>query len=469
VVRLLSINQSLWLDEATSATAARDFTFNQIFTQFLPGDFHPPGYYIALKAWVTLFGSGTVTLRVSSVLAGVASVYIVYKIGKLLKNETLGTIAALLLATAPLHIYYSQEVRMYSLSTLLATISIYFYIRVQNKPKKSDWYGFGFSLALSLFVDYLPMLFLAPIWAHALLKQRRAKAQWIKSFLLAHIPLIASLIIIYPLFSSQLAAGLAVKTNSQAWWGILGQTNLKNIVLIPVKFLLGRISPANNNLYALLTIVAGGLYAYTIKFSLAKFKNYKILYLWLILPLLLGAAIGLVVPVLTYFRFLFVLPALYLLAAAGLVEAKEKHFVPLLSALLLLNISFSYAYLSTPRYQREDWRGLVQYVSANSILSTPHIVFPANSQMEAINYYANNERFLVTGPDIVPDNEADIYLVRYVQDIFDPEDTTRLKVENLDYKKTSELDFNGVLVWKYEKISELPPEPTPSQGEIIDI
>src|SRR5512146_2727928 len=104
VARLISINQSLWLDEATSALVAK-MSLGDIFTKFLPGDFHPPLYYLILKYWVMVFGSSEVSLRFPSVIFGIGTVYLVYLIGKKLINNKVGIIAALLTATSGLTVY----------------------------------------------------------------------------------------------------------------------------------------------------------------------------------------------------------------------------------------------------------------------------------------------------------------------------------------------------------------------------
>src|SRR5260221_14271890 len=80
-LRLASINQSLWLDEATSALTTK-MSFADFFGKFMPGDFHPPLYYILLRAWAAVFGSSEIALRSLSILFGVATIYVVYLIGK---------------------------------------------------------------------------------------------------------------------------------------------------------------------------------------------------------------------------------------------------------------------------------------------------------------------------------------------------------------------------------------------------
>ena len=69
--------------------------------------------------------------------------------------------------------------------------------------------------------------------------------------------------------------------------------------------------------------------------------------------------------------------------------------------------------------------------------------------MEAYRYYAANA--VVSGPSGLNNGYEQIWLMRYVQPIFDSEDKLKEDVENLGYMKEEEFDFNGVVVWKYTK------------------
>ena len=61
-------SQSLWLDEAISANVAKNNSYHQIVNGFSKLDFHPPGYYFALKTWADIFGYSEVSLRLPSVI-----------------------------------------------------------------------------------------------------------------------------------------------------------------------------------------------------------------------------------------------------------------------------------------------------------------------------------------------------------------------------------------------------------------
>ncbi len=129
-LRLISLNQSLWLDEATTAIVARDYSWGDFLGKFLPADFHPPLYYVLVKLFAGLINNySEVAIRTPSVIFGLLTVFLVYKIGEKIKNERLGLFSSLLLAVSPLHIYYSQEARIYVLTTFFVSLSVYFYIK----------------------------------------------------------------------------------------------------------------------------------------------------------------------------------------------------------------------------------------------------------------------------------------------------------------------------------------------------
>lgn len=446
VIRILSLNQSFWLDEATTATVARDLSLSAFFQSFIPGDFHPPLYYLFIKAWGSIFGFTEISLRIPSVIFGIGTIYFVFLIAKALKDESAGFVAALLMATAPLHIYYSQEVRMYALAAFLTASLMYFYLELIKKPTTKSTLGYSISLALLALTDYLPILVLVPIWFHFRSQKKTEKLKHL--FYKAHILPAVAFGLNAPTFYTQLIQGLGTRENATNWWNVLGKTNLKNTTLIPIKFLIGRISYQSRIVYALVSGGSLALYGFLVMKPIVDFKKTRILYYWLFIPVILSLLLGFFVPVVQYFRFIFVLPALYLLAALGISKLNEKYFFPALVVLLFLNLFFSWTYLSNQNFQREDWRGFANRIEND--LSEKKVVFVANSQMEAYRYYSNSEPTF--GPEPELNGAEKVYLMRYVQDIFDPDDKTKSFIEKNGYEKLSEDNFNGIVVWEYVKL-----------------
>lgn len=424
VLRLISLNQSLWLDEATTAIVSK-MSFSTIFTSFLPGDFHPPFYYLLMKLWVSLFGNSEISLRIPSVIFGVGTIYVVYLIAKKMFNGKAALMTASLTATSGLLIYYSQEARMYMMAAFLVS-SLFYY--AENKK----WFLFSVILAILGLTDYVALLILPVFWI--------IYKKDFKILVKSHIPLVTVFGIWLPTFLVQLKSGSSL--SGSLWWQILGIPNIKNFALIPAKFILGRISFDNRIFYGLVLFATSILFAYAL--CLVR-KAPKQIWLWLFLPVILGILLSFKIPTLTYFRFLFCLPALYILTSGALSKAGKFGYLIFL-VLFMLNILFSGYYLLSPKFHREDWRSAVAFVESQKD-DKSITIFAADSNMEAYRYYAPGAK--IAGPKAIKSGYNQIWLMRYVREIFDPEDLARKTVENLGYKKSREFNFNGVVVWEY--------------------
>ena len=138
-VRLFDITrQSIWLDEGFSISAARDIF--KLLQSSSPADFtnnyvdkNPPFYFIILHFWMKLFGYSEFALRLPSVAFGFLSIIMVFKLGDLLFNKEAGLFASFFVSLTFFQVYYSQEVRYYSLYCLLALCSFYFLVKLEKK------------------------------------------------------------------------------------------------------------------------------------------------------------------------------------------------------------------------------------------------------------------------------------------------------------------------------------------------
>ena len=133
-VRLYRLDHfSLWLDEIMQSYWAHgSWTF---FWESLRVDAnHPPLDFLACRA-VAAAGAPDWMLRLPPVLWGTATVAV---FGVLVGRRTTpraGVAAAALLAFAPFHVRYSQEVRPYALGLLLLTLSLLFLDRTIERPR----------------------------------------------------------------------------------------------------------------------------------------------------------------------------------------------------------------------------------------------------------------------------------------------------------------------------------------------
>ena len=438
-LRLINLNQSLWLDEAIQAWASSSFTLETLITKFMPSDVHPPLSYLISLLSGKLIGYSEISLRLPSVIFGCLTVYVIFKLALKLKLKQ-PILPAALLATSGLHIYYSQEARMYSLMTLLATLSLYFLISSLKKNRYFIYYSVFTALAVS--THYYTWFMLPVHWLIVF----SSNPKKIKPFILSQLAIIFGFLPLLPNFTNQLAAGLQAATNSPEWGSTVGGLSLKSLSLIPVKFIIGRISFDNNYVYLAFLIIPLLISLYLF---INLIKNYQknrstsvFILSWLFVPLIIGTIISFKIPVLGYHRFLFVLPALYLAQSQGLSFLKSSTRKPLIITLLLFNLITSGIYLLNSRFHREDWRGLASQLVANNQSGSP-VAILAPVRTPLIYYYGGE---IINYQDITPDfDSGEVWLASYAEPIFDPNLATKSTLKTIGFKPVFEKHFRGDL------------------------
>lgn len=114
---------SFWSDEAFSGHwIHRSLAYISI--DGLVIETTPPLYYILLKGWAMVFGDSDFALRLFSVAASVATVLMVFVLGREICGTPVALAAALVFALAPMQIAYAQEARAYALVPLFFTIAL---------------------------------------------------------------------------------------------------------------------------------------------------------------------------------------------------------------------------------------------------------------------------------------------------------------------------------------------------------
>ncbi|EKE14040.1 MAG: hypothetical protein ACD_12C00697G0001 [uncultured bacterium] len=396
LIRLIALNQSLWLDEAVTANVVKNFDFAQIISKFSPTDFHPPLYYIFMKVWTNIFGYSEIALRMPSVLFSLMTGYVVYLIG--------GIWAAVFFLFNPLIVYYSQEARMYMMVTFLLTAALYFFI----SNKKNQIY-FNLFILLSLLTFYGSAFLVAAFLLYFLYK-KQYKNLFISSF-----ALFIYFLIISPLLYQQLINSKIVLANVTNWSVTLGKANIKNLLLIPIKFSIGRISFFPKWLY---WGIAGGWTTFVLYQILNiknqndkfKIKNINLLCYLLIFPLLVGFLVSFFMPMLQYFRFLYLIPIVCLLLGFRLSSQSTSD----LRGQILAGgfIIFSLTYLLISQFHREDWKNLVKNLPKDK----PVYMITASS--DPIKYYDENLKINELRITDYEFNEKEIVIIPYAAEIY---------------------------------------------------
>ncbi len=145
-------HQSLWNDEGNSLRLAQRSIPDLIAAARL--DIHPPGYYLALKAWLALTGASEFALRALSAFAGVLTAACVYALGHTLFARGAGLLAALLVSVNAFSVYYAQEARMYALLAFLAAVSMLVFVYWVTHPSWRTGFALAVLNAAGLYTQY---------------------------------------------------------------------------------------------------------------------------------------------------------------------------------------------------------------------------------------------------------------------------------------------------------------------------
>ena len=459
ILRLFKIGQSLWLDEAINVTFVKNLNLHSLVFEYSIGDFHPPLYHILMRGWILLFGTSEVAVRLPSVILGLFTVYITYLIGKKLFEKKTALIAATLIATSPLHIYYSQEARMYMLAAFFTSLSVYFFVSIAKRETLIYWIGFVVSTALMLYSDYLPYLILPLYVSYLLIFKKNIQKSAFRTFLPAFILIFVLVLPWFLIFPKQLSAGLSAASTSPAWAAVVGGSAFKDLLITFVKFVIGRISHDNNLIYAFLFAPAGTIFAFLLFLSPFRMNSRRFfLWLWLLVPTLGAFVISFFIPVFAYFRLIFVLPAFYLLISASINSVNwpkfNRFFLTLVLAVNLVSLGI---YFSDIKFQRENWKGAVTYI--HSVSGNDSIVlFEASDPFPPFAYYNKGrvkaygalESFtpgqgeVVVKLDNLTQNAKRVFLFQYLSQITDPEGFVFSELTKKGFANVSTKDFDGV-------------------------
>lgn len=427
ILRLILLNQSLWLDEASEAMALMGQSGSSLFSYIL-ADYQPPLYHAIGYFFTHLLGYSEIVLRLPSLISGIFTVYFVIKIAELLGSKKIGMIAGLLAATNPLLIYYSQEGRTYAMTTFLVTASFYYFIKLlqsKNRDLPSTIY-YLVSTTAFLWTSYLSWFVLLGQGIYVIWKKRY-------DLLLLQTITAITLLAWLPSFITSLGIGQFTRELSPEWGKVVGGLSWKSLPLTWVKFNIGRIGFDNKILYGALVTLIGLLHISALKF--VNYRKYFVFLVWLIPPVILGLMMASILPVFAYFRVLFVLPAYLLLLAIGSQRISK--------VIILFNILFLIIFWFSPRYHRENWRQLARDLPSNAV-----VAMPSRAQSTPLLYYS------FTNPIIEPSHEElsgkTIYYIRYAEDLFDPTKLGQTNFITSGYTITGERSYSGIQVDIYE-------------------
>ncbi len=208
--------EGLWNDEYVSWYIAsqplNDWLIDVIKTQC-----HMPFYYIYLKMCMALGGQSDLLLRISSFIPGVLSIIVMYFVG-LQKDKRTALLASGITALSSFLIYYSQEVRIYSILFLFSALSLLYFLKFIKNKNFTNLCGlilFDFMIMFTHTIGFVFLFFQLIGLTILLFKEYKKQLLW----------LWGSLTLLLALLAPHIYLILTTKSFSQ-WWGSFSLSNI---------------------------------------------------------------------------------------------------------------------------------------------------------------------------------------------------------------------------------------------------
>ncbi len=398
-------NKGLWYDETITALMARATPAEIVRFHWQNAFEHPPVWALFMHAWSAVFGQSEAALRWPVALAGTLLVPLVWQILGLSRpaDRSARLLAALLVALSPLLLLYSQEARMYAIVTLLATVSIYLYLRLIRSVSAAvlgpwvlaNWLMLGFHYYSVLLIMAEGLSFLI-----AMARGRRPWAGLAIGFALSALPLA-----LWGAFSPGFQTTLRIVLNQSNRFGpswsafadrFWRELTFGSVVWLPQLAVVG---------YVLLPILCVGLWATlrhddrtaSVAQGRATDAGWGFFGIIFFLPILISLAF----PNRIFTRYiLFVAPIFYLLLALGIqwlwrrARALGVIAVVVATAVALLGLSYYFN-----AYQKSAYRDMVRYLIPHTAPGDV-ILLEGPRQHLLAKYYLPADRRIYPIPDV---------------------------------------------------------------------
>ncbi|TKJ31132.1 MAG: hypothetical protein CEE40_02425 [Chloroflexi bacterium B3_Chlor] len=378
--------QSLWWDEAFSTTVS-SMDLHSLLVTVLGDRVHPPLYYLVLRFWLIL-GQSEFVVRALSAFVGVLAVASMFPMADVVGKRRLGVISAFALAISPLHIWYSQEARMYSLIVLLVLLGNYFFARLLRRGNLANWLGYSISMLLAMHTHYLTLFIILAQMTYLTVMRQRYRGllrKWLLCMLIVGLlsaPWFIAIFLTGGFYQASISWIRSVAPDDLFWtvydFGLGSTSDNGNPFNILAALLMTAIL-----VYVSVRLLVG-------KIALQQRNMLCFVWFWLSLPLIFVFLISLDWPLpqkrsIYMDRFLIpLLPAFLILVGYGIAQIFErKRTLGTLTAIaLLIPIGASTCSLFLDQtYHRDDWRQAITEIRENArsgdiLLVRPHHYVP---------------------------------------------------------------------------------------------
>jgi mannosyltransferase len=351
-------------------------------------------YYLLVRVWIN-FGDGEAWMRLLSAIFAIASIPVIYAVGKQVSGQSTGLAAALLLSINAAHVAYAQEARSYALLILLCLLSLLFFLRIPE-------YGAGNSFAyvlvstLAIYAQFFAVFFLFAQWT-SICWLRRAGLPWKKLLW----PILLTAIFITPALSYML-----IRRSGQLAWVLPTQPSDLSRLMYFLVADGGRFHKALAILYLVCFATALRRLFLRSQIEPGLLQNWGTVVMvhCAMLPVVVTFSLSFWVPMFELRYLLICLPPLILLVAEGLVELRPAWVRSGVCALIIVLSAGSLRwYYAQPN---DGWRSLTAYLLEHTQARDVIVICPPIAEWP-VQYYseksvaASAQRLTYLSPDVL--------------------------------------------------------------------
>lgn len=335
----------------------RDWAF---LVNYLGGqDTHPPLWFSLYWVWRQIFGDNEMLARVSSIFPGLLTMALVYRLGlRWFRSPRYGLFALTLLAVNGFFLYYTLEIRPYSLLIFLAALSMWTFERWLTLRTTRTAAFYGATVAAMFYVHYFAFVLVAVQAACFLIyAARRRELRLLRQAFGAAVVAAALFLPWMPSALNQiriLRAAEVVGGNERGAIGIGTTTRITSVESIT--HLTDLATNGLGLLYAALLI--GGL------FLLWRHRNYRLALAWAVGVPALSFLLNLVIAVYTPRYVVYLVVGLSIAEGAALAAFPRRMRVPALVAVVALSLWMLPGQSADLMPNRIPYRDLFRRVSA---------------------------------------------------------------------------------------------------------
>lgn len=345
--------------------------------------------------WIQVFGTTEAATRSLSALVGIASIPVMYIVGRELFGRKVGLLSALLMTISEFQIFYSQDLRYYPLFVLMTLFSFLFYIRAL-KSRRLSYFALYVLASILLYYTHLHgvFVFVAQILYFLLQwnRYRKARVPWLVCQSLILLVIGPSLL---PMVTRTSAAGSA---------GLLGWLHAPP-PWEPLETVLRYVFPARYGrswVSVLISLAPGTVFLLIGTWLFATWKGKErrlasvrglgtalqelsgtanelvLVGCWLLCPIVLPFVLSYVIGPMYIHRYtISAAPALYLLLALGIIAIREvvPELISLAVLVVLIAPGLHHYYVTDIK---EQWREAAAYVQENARKDDVIVFAPAH-------------------------------------------------------------------------------------------